>query len=462
MYNRLLQHITIDSRALSLLRVALGLVLVADILFRLPYAEAFYGPDGIFPIGVFYSHTEAFGLLSLHLIGANTWQFVLLSVELLFAILLVLGVRTQLSTAVCWILLLSAHNRNPYILQGGDDMLRLTLFWGIFLPWGRHFAYRKQQEQVIQIQGLAVWAMVLQVLSVYFYSALMKGAEWHTQFTAVSFAYQLESIAYPTATYLSNFPELLKLLTAAAYFFELLIPVILLVFFPYPFVRILAFGCIILFHLWNASTLLIGIFPWVGIASACVLLPERFFDKMFSNQKSSENTIQPATMISQALLLMGILYVQVLNLSNTKNFPYKLSEEMKIAGKALRLDQSWGMFAPRVLKDDGWFVLKTDNRDLIHNRELVNITDKPTYRDALFSNDRWRKFGEHLSQPRGYFLQKPFCKYALKKIYPAIADSATLYFVNELTTSNGNNQPLEIELCSCNTKVEHPSAEHQK
>lgn len=456
MYIRLLRHITIDSRALSLMRVTIGLVLVVDILCRFPYAEAFYGPNGIFPIGVFYSHTDAFGMLSLHLIGANTWQYVLLSVELLFAILLVLGVRTQLSTAVCLILLLSAHNRNPYILQGGDDLLRLVLFWGIFLPWGRHFAYRKPQEQVIQIQGLAVWAMVLQVLSVYFYSALLKGPEWHTQFTAVSFAYRLESIAYPTATYLLNFPELLKLFTAAAYFFELLIPVILVVFFPYPFIRILAFGCIILFHLWNASTLLIGIFPWVGIASACVLLPERFFGRIFSNQKSSENTIQPTTAISQALLLLGIVYVQVWNLNNIKIFPYKMSEEMTIAGRVLRLDQSWGMFAPGVLKDDGWFVLKADNRDLIHNREHYQITDKPATKDDLFSNDRWRKFGEHLSQPRTYFLQKPFCKYALMNIYQSDADSATLYFINELTTSNGNNQPLEIELCGCSTMAAHP------
>ena len=455
MYNRLINHISIDSRALSLMRIAIGLVLICDIILRLPFAQAFYGPNGIYPTKDFYVQSAWFNQLSFHLLGGEALQYALLVMHLFIAVLLLLGIQTRWATVICWVLLVSSHNRNPFILQGGDDLLRLVLFWCIFLPWGRHFNYKKQ-EKPIAINGMAAWALILQVLSVYFYSAMMKGPEWHTHFSAVWFAYQLDSITYPLATYLLNFPQLLKVLTLLAFLFELLIPLVAIVFFPNPPTRIFAFVSIVAFHLWNASTLLIGIFPWVGIACALVLLPPTIFIRKQTNPEITSSLNQPASLIVQVLFLAGIVYTQIWNLNNTAVLPYKMTNEIAFAGNLFRLDQSWGMFAPGVLKDDGWFVLKAGDQDLIHNRRLINITENPSKRSDLFANDRWRKLGENISQPRFYFLQKPFCRYALNTLYPSNADSATLYFINNLTTTKGTNQPLEIELCSCSAMAAHP------
>ena len=68
--------------------------------------------------------------------GSAAFETIPFLVAGLFAGLLLVGYRTGLATCVSWFMLLSVQARNPIILQGGDVLLRLLLFWGIFLPLG--------------------------------------------------------------------------------------------------------------------------------------------------------------------------------------------------------------------------------------------------------------------------------------------------------------------------------------
>ena len=51
-----------------------------------------------------------------------------------------IGYRARLATIACWFLVMSIHNRNPMILSAGDILLRLLLFWAMFLPLGARYS----------------------------------------------------------------------------------------------------------------------------------------------------------------------------------------------------------------------------------------------------------------------------------------------------------------------------------
>ena len=54
----------------------------------------------------------------------------------LAALALVLGYRTRWAVVISLVMLISLHNRAPLVLQGGDNLLLLVLFWMCFLPIG--------------------------------------------------------------------------------------------------------------------------------------------------------------------------------------------------------------------------------------------------------------------------------------------------------------------------------------
>jgi len=70
----------------------------------------------------------------------DAWPAILFIIAGLAALALLAGMRTRLATLVSFVLLLSLHNRAPILLQGGDILLLLLLFWALFLPWGERWS----------------------------------------------------------------------------------------------------------------------------------------------------------------------------------------------------------------------------------------------------------------------------------------------------------------------------------
>ena len=125
--------LSLDLRSLAILRIGLGVLLVLDWLDRVPDLRAHYSDDGILPRQVL----DGILPFSVHLFHGSTWfQGVLAGLAFLLAGLLIVGYRTPVVTLFNWLLLLSVHGRNIAVLQGGDALLRLLLFWGMFLPLG--------------------------------------------------------------------------------------------------------------------------------------------------------------------------------------------------------------------------------------------------------------------------------------------------------------------------------------
>jgi hypothetical protein len=483
-----MKYLYFDIRALAIMRMCIAAVLMFDIAIRLTDLEVFYTDKGAVPLSMIFQHSWNEYFISVHTIsGLFFIQLVLFALAFFFAVMLFLGYRTRLFTVLSWFMLLSLHNRNGLILQGGDDLLRLVLFWAIFIPWGKKYScdslLEKDTTYDQQIFTIATVAYLLQICYIYSGSALLKGSEWNTDYTALYYAYSLDQIAFPFSKLIYYYPELLKKLTFFVYYFELLIPLLFFIPFKHGLWRSLGVISIIVFHSFNSVSLLIGLFPAIGVATVVGILPTSFMDKMerlFGSLKlkvaiSFRGYIQminrfitwkrPRELsnfyiknIVSAVLIFLIVFVFDWNFSNLSFVNSKLSDNLRFIGYGLRLDQSWGMFAPGVFKDDGWFVLEgTDQKgikiNLLRPDEELSYK-KPEFVVNMFKNDRWRKYSENYIFGYNEFMRGYFCNYYLRKWnrnHPERQmDSLTVVYMKEFTLPDYQySKPEQNRLWTC-------------
>src|SRR5690349_10314152 len=125
----------LDLRSLALTRFLLGLLAFIDILNRFSQIDDFYSDKGIIPRWLLLQSFEIKWRMSLLLLnGSTVFAWALGIVGLIAALFYCFGMRTRFSNIVVWIVLMSFHARFPEVNHGGDNLLRLMLFWSIFLP----------------------------------------------------------------------------------------------------------------------------------------------------------------------------------------------------------------------------------------------------------------------------------------------------------------------------------------
>ena len=283
--NGLRQVFGIDLRGLALLRVALGAILLADLFIRGGDLVAHYSDAGAMPVDLIAGRASDWRM-SLHLLsGSAVYQAGLFLVAAVFALALIVGYQTRLATVVSWFLLLSLHNRNPLVLQGGDNLLLLLLFWSMFLPLGARAsidaALDRDPPSRNRYASVASAAILIQAMSVYFFSALLKsGPDWLPDGTAVYFAFHIDQFATPVAEWLRQYPGLMRTLTIYVWWLELLGP--LLIFSPWLRVplRTLLVVLLVSMEIGILACLRIGLFPIISIASILLFLPGEVWDRI--------------------------------------------------------------------------------------------------------------------------------------------------------------------------------------
>ncbi|SMB97784.1 HTTM domain protein [Hymenobacter roseosalivarius DSM 11622] len=493
--NFLRRPFVLDLRALALLRIATAAVVLTDLAIRSTDLEAHYANMGILPLHVLYERNWNAYQVSLHNIS-GLWQIqaLLFLVAAGFATMLLLGYKTRLATVVSWLLLVSLQNRNPIIGQGGDDLLRMLLFWGIFLPWGRMYSTdagrTEPKPAAYSYFSAATVAYVVQLALVYWCTALLKNApEWTTEGTAIYYALSLDQVLMPGGRILYQFPEVMRFLTFATYYTELLLPFVLFIPVGVPFWRMLFVVVMYGFHLGISLTLFVGLFFLINMASVLGLLPTPVMDwidrqvrtrtqrlqphltrlsnwrsPVRVNVESSLNlppkTIQILHGLRNAVVTLLLAYVCWWNLDSIANPSLTMSEPLRWFGYLFRTDQHWGMFAPAVFKDDGWYILDATTpkgRHIDLNRKGRPLTlAKPASVVSLFKNDRWRKYSENYLFVSNAYLRPYYCNYLLR-VWNEDSDNAPVrrldvIYMKEVSLPNYKvATPSREVLCSCET-----------
>jgi predicted DCC family thiol-disulfide oxidoreductase YuxK len=274
--------------------VAIALMLLGDLYMRAWDLRAFYTDWGTLPRGFLINDFAHPWLISLHHISGQ-WQVqaLLFIVAAVFALMMLVGWKTQFATVMSWVMLTSIHNRNPVIMQGGDTLLRMILFWAMFMPLGlvrsvdQALATDERQQPPRRILTIATIALMAQIAMMYWSAVLYKsGPEWHQEGNAVWYSLSLEQMSTPIGQWLLHFPKFLRFLTYFTVVVEASAPILLLT--PFLAGQIRTIGVLFLFclHLGFASCMYLGHFPFVAAVMLTALLPTYFWEQVKQESRS--------------------------------------------------------------------------------------------------------------------------------------------------------------------------------
>jgi hypothetical protein len=344
----------------------LGGILIYDLLLRATDLSLHYTDKGIMPIKLVTENLWEPGYFSIHaLSGTIEWQLILFIIAGIAALALLLGYKTKFSIFLCFILLLSLHNRNPWILNSGDSYLRLLLFWSMFLPLDQYYSLDNlttKSTYKLKHASLASFCLITQIILSYVMTGLLKfSPEWLKEGTAIYYALSLDQFAKPLGKFLLDFPLVLKIMTHSVILLEAIFPF----FFIMPIytnsfrtIALIAFGT---FHIGLGLTMTLGLFVPVCLIALISLIPTPYLDKaekylnksrissLFTSnllkkrnaklENSQVKITRPVSIIANFILIISISIVLIWNLSPLVYNRNVLNDEIKSAGYILRLDQ---------------------------------------------------------------------------------------------------------------------------
>ncbi len=283
----LLQRIFgLDTRALSVLRILLGLILFCNFVFLLPYAREYFSNDGILPLAL---NRNGFSIgwnwSLLYLNSSAQFQSLVLLSGAAISVLFTLGWKSHWTGGFLWLVMASLHARNPYIINAGDNVARQMLFWTFFLPVDRHYSVasflpklRFKITTPETITSLGSVALILQIYIIYWFAGLLKWHPiWHTEGTALYYTLNMHQFSFPWTRIFLDFPSLCRWLSFSVLGLELLGPTLLLLPLSKPWLRVVVPFCFIGFHFGLALMMSLGIFPFICMAIWVAILPKEFW-----------------------------------------------------------------------------------------------------------------------------------------------------------------------------------------
>lgn len=480
------QHVvSLDLRSLATFRVAFGCVLLLDCLIRWIDAVAHYTDLGLLPRRVLMDSGWHVDFLSIHMASGQPW-FIhsLFAIQSVCAIALLLGYRTRIVTALSWVLLISLHNRNPWLLNGGDVYARVILFWMLFLPWGQKWSLDAKAKRSDMrwwtgtltkdgqaVQSVAAVAVLLQVCLLYWFAALPKThPSWVADHTAIDISLRLDHLVKPFGLWFREaFAPYLGLLTWMVFEWELWGPFLLWFPFDKGQIRLVAMAVFASMHVGFELCFEIGLFPAYCLAILIVLIPSWLWDRLLhklcsksdqwlGDQKNDPpHTTKPRRYLVNGIQSFFLIYVACWNFGNEQFRPSLwLPDSLDFIGYTLRLDQRWNMFSPSPPYQDGWWVIKGIRR----SGKETNLSlpgepiswEKPTSISRTYLTQRRRRFMMELRATENPHLMAAFCRYLCWKANGAKrslheVQFVELYYMLEMTGIDGSEaKPRKLKV----------------
>ena len=154
-----------------MMEMVLAIIVIIDLCMRATDLTAHYTDSGVLSRFDYVNAISNKFFISFHLAnGTETFQIILFGMHFVLGCVLFLGYRTRIVTILIFAFTVSLHARNPLILNGGDDILRLLLFWSIFLPIGANWSVDSAMNTLKRPTdnyhfSVASVGLILQVLS---------------------------------------------------------------------------------------------------------------------------------------------------------------------------------------------------------------------------------------------------------------------------------------------------------
>lgn len=286
----------LDLRSLAFFRVGLAFLIILDLINRAWYLRAHYTDFGVMPRGALLETMWDKAWISLHLLSGGAFiQSVMFIIAGLFALALLVGWRTRLMTVLSWLLMISLHARNPLVLQGGDIVFRLLMFWAMFLPLGAKWSIdaalasdsdvdeqapdrdpndEEPGEITEGFVSMGTIALVAQISFIYVFTAILKnGDAWLKDYDAVYYALALDQFTTPVGDFLFQQQWLHEPLTIFTLVLEAVGWALVLIPVYSVFFRISAILLFVGMHMGFAVCMQLGLFSYIMSLAWLALMP---------------------------------------------------------------------------------------------------------------------------------------------------------------------------------------------
>lgn len=395
----------VDLRSLALFRVGLALILLVNLAMRWPHVAMLLTDQGVMPRDLRHAIAVKMEVPCLPpsvfaLTGSEAGVKCLFVLTGFFALALLVGYRTRVASIGCWILMVGLHSRNPLILDGGDSLLLLLVFWAMFVPLGAVAsldarAGRGPPPGVTSVTSMGTKGLLLQAAFLYIFAGIEKwGDEWEPGGRALCHMFRMDLFTRPPGRLLLPLHPWLHMLPPLVTWGELAGGFLL--FFPIETakVRLLLIAG---FAALQASFLIcvhVVLFPFVSILATIPFLPSIFWDRILGASKEEGSALGDANRIERGLAAAALTLVILVNISWIAYLPFKLPPALDQFIQTVALHQHWNMFSPSPPTMDGWPVLEATLDD---GRVLDLFTgEAPTREKPAVVIDRFRTFRESM------------------------------------------------------------------
>ena len=368
---RACETFSMDLRSLAAFRIGLGAVLLASVLLSWTDYTAFFGLESLLsridPLTPPLPQFRGFGLLaqlSPHL------GFAALSAS---AFAFLIGWHARAAGLVAWLLLVSLNAYNPLIINSGDKLLALLLFWAWLLPIDRVWSWdaasgRVEPPSAPTVCSPATAGLFLQGFFLYF----------------SAFLFKLDSLSWTSGYHLTDVLNRLEVLRSFGAWMgpmESLHPWMtwstmalqgvgaLALFAPARYWHLRS-GIVLAFTALQAGmglSLFIGIFPVIGMCALIGHLPGELWHRLGLRLPQADPCPPTAprlksfaaTVFLRAHQTIAWIAVALLVLVNYNDHVKVLDDHLPFqsAVATLNLRQHWNMFS-RPTYGGKWYVLE--------------------------------------------------------------------------------------------------------
>ena len=285
LFERIQSSMSVKHRliAMSLLRLALGIYMLAFYAMHAFEFRLIWGVHGIIPYGFFSAEMVQQRALSLFLIGASdTLGYAIFVAGILVTFAYTIGYKTRVTAVLFYIFTWSIGRRDFYILNGGDNLLYILAFYMMFVDAGAYFSLdaarrRPEPEDARPFEALfhnfGVLAIMIQLCLLYFTSALYK-LQGHMWYDGTAIYYVLRTAEFnltPLGGWLYHNAFLVTALTYMTLVFQSAWPWLVWNRYARPFLAIGAIGL----HLSIAYFMGLYWFSFVMIAAEFAIFSDR-------------------------------------------------------------------------------------------------------------------------------------------------------------------------------------------
>jgi hypothetical protein len=285
-----------DPRSMGLARIGLGLLLIWDLLRRVPDLANWYSNEGLLPNHTVLWRPSSEYMFSFFFAASRPSEAAAMFVfsGIVFFVF-TLGYRTRFFHILSFACMVSLHDREIFTENGGDCALNILCAWTLFLPLGARFSIDAMRESLAARReksadelndrtgalpkprytaSVAFFAILLQLAVIYYFNAVNKhGWTWHQGVAVRHVLYQERMVTWFGLLVRDHIGIWLsKALTYTTLGAEFIAPVLLLTPFGWQWSRRVAVIALPLLHLGFAAGLNLGQFSFNMIGYFPLLL----------------------------------------------------------------------------------------------------------------------------------------------------------------------------------------------